>query len=74
MNTTRLKGSWNIVKGKLRQRCARLIHDGTCYAKGREEELVGRLQRRHGKSRQEVERILAARHAAQHPAAAMRHD
>lgn len=67
MNTTRLHGSWNIIKGKLKQRCARLIHNGACYARGREDELVGRMQRRLGKSRQEVERILVARHGTRRP-------
>jgi uncharacterized protein YjbJ (UPF0337 family) len=58
MNTLELKGDWNIVKGKLKQKYAQLTDDDLKFAKGQEEELLGRIQKRTGKTRQEVERVV----------------
>ena len=55
MNTLVLKGDWNIVKGKLKQKYALLTNDNLGYAKGKHEELLGRIQRRTGKWWDEVE-------------------
>ena len=50
--TTKLqvKGSWNEVKGKLKQKYGQLTDDDLSFAEGKEDELLGRLQRRLGKS------------------------
>jgi len=58
MNRLELKGDWNIVKGKLKQRYGSLTDNDLQYAKGQEEELVGRIQKRTGQKREEVERVL----------------
>ena len=58
MNTLELKGDWNIVKGKLKQKYAQLTDDDLKFAKGQEEELLGRIQKRTGKTRTEVERAI----------------
>jgi uncharacterized protein YjbJ (UPF0337 family) len=58
MNTLELKGDWNIVKGKLKQKYAKLTDDDLKFAKGQEEELLGRIQKRTGKTRDEVERAV----------------
>ncbi len=52
------KGNWNMAKGKLKQQYADLTDDDLMYVEGREEELYGRLQKKLGKSREEVEDIL----------------
>lgn len=61
MNKLKMKGSWNEVKGKLKQKYADLTDDDLMFAEGKEEELFGRLQKRLGKSkdeiRQEIEKI-----------------
>jgi uncharacterized protein YjbJ (UPF0337 family) len=54
----KVKGNWNELKGKLKQRYADLTDDDVLYEKGKEDELYGRLQKRLGKSREEVDRIL----------------
>ena len=54
MNSTELKGSWNVVKGKLKQQYAQLTDDDLTLVEGKEEELFGRLQIKLGKSRQEI--------------------
>ena len=52
------KGNWNVAKGKLKQQYADLTDDDLLYADGKEEELYGRLQKKTGKTRAEVERML----------------
>jgi uncharacterized protein YjbJ (UPF0337 family) len=66
MKSTRLKGSWNIIKGKLKQKCAKLAENDSRYAEGREEELVGRLKRL-GKTRTDLEQILGRSRSASRP-------
>ncbi len=58
MNNLQIKGNWNIVKGKLRQKWADLTDDDLEYAEGKSEELVGRIQRRTGETREAVEQAL----------------
>src|SRR5438067_10219737 len=54
--TTKLqvKGSWNEVKGKLKQKYGQLTDDDLSFAEGEEDELLGRLQRRLGKSKEDL--------------------
>lgn len=54
MNTLEIKGNWNIIKGKLKAQYASLTDDDLLYIKGKEEELIGRIQRRIGKTKREV--------------------
>ena len=59
MNTLQLKGDWNIAKGKLKQKYANLTDDDLRYAEGQEDELVGRIQKRTGQTKEVVEKALA---------------
>jgi uncharacterized protein YjbJ (UPF0337 family) len=59
MNQLQFKGEWNEVKGKLKQKYAQLTDDDLMYAKGKEEELLGRLQKKLGKKEEEVRKLLA---------------
>lgn len=54
----KVKGNWNELKGKLKQKYGQLTDDDVMYEKGKEDELYGRLEKRLGKSREEVDRIL----------------
>jgi len=49
-----LKGNWNIVKGKLQQEYAELTEDDLMYEEGKEDELLGRLQTKLGKTKEEI--------------------
>jgi len=51
----RLKGNWNIVKGKLKQEYGDLTDDDLTYAEGQEDEMLGRLQDKLGKTKAEIE-------------------
>src|ERR1700747_3364400 len=46
MNKLQFKGSWNEIKGKLKQKYAQLTDDDLTYAEGKDDELIGRLQKR----------------------------
>lgn len=54
MSNLKLKGSWNELKGKVKQQYADLTDDDLLYEEGKEDELVGRLQTKTGKTRDEV--------------------
>ena len=54
MDDLRIKGRWNEVKGKLKQDYGDLTDEDLTYAEGKEEELLGRLQRKTGKSKDEL--------------------
>jgi len=49
-----LKGSWNEVKGKLKQKYGQLTDDDLMFAEGKEDELLGRLQKRLGRTKEEL--------------------
>jgi uncharacterized protein YjbJ (UPF0337 family) len=58
MNKTEMKGNWNIIKGKLKQKWGKLTDDDLDYVEGSEDELLGRIQRRTGQTREAVERAV----------------
>ena len=58
MNTQQMKGNWNMVKGKLKQRWANLTDNDLQYVEGKEQELMGRIQKRTGETREAVEKAL----------------
>lgn len=49
-----IKGSWNEIKGKLKQKYADLTDDDLLFEEGKEDELYGKLQRKLGKTMDEV--------------------
>lgn len=59
MNDWKIKGEWNIVKGKLKQQYGELTDDDLKYTEGKEDELIGRLQNKLGKSKDEVKKIIS---------------
>jgi uncharacterized protein YjbJ (UPF0337 family) len=58
MNKLQIKGSWNEIKGKLKQQYGNLTDDDLVFAEGKEDELLGRLQKRLGKSKDEVRQMI----------------
>ena len=58
MTKLQMKGSWNEMKGKLKQKYAQLTDDDLTFAEGKEEELLGRLQQRLGKAKEDIRREL----------------
>lgn len=60
MDKLEFKGSWNEVKGKLKQKYAELTDDDLKYAEGQDDELLGKLQKKLGKTRDEVVKEIKA--------------
>ncbi len=54
MNKLKMKGNLNEVKGKLKQKYGQLTDDDLTFAEGKEDELLGRLQTRLGKTKDEI--------------------
>ncbi len=59
MNSTVIKGNWNELKGKLKQKYGDLTDDDLMFSEGREDEMLGRLQKKLGKSKDEIRRLIA---------------
>ena len=58
MNKLQFKGSWNEIKGKLKQKYAQLTDDDLTYTEGKDDELIGKLQKKLGRSAEEVRQML----------------
>lgn len=54
MTKLQLKGSWNEVKGKIKQKYGELTDDDLAFAEGKDDELLGRLQKKLGKTKEEI--------------------
>ena len=60
MTKLEIKGSWNDVKGKLKQKYAQLTDDDLLFVEGKDDELVGRLQKSLGHTKEEIRAEIAA--------------
>ena len=60
MNKTEVKGNWNEQKGKLKQKFAILTDNDLMFAEGKKEEMFGRLQKKLGKTKEELHKIIAS--------------
>ena len=49
-----VKGGWNEVKGKLKQKYGQLTDDDLAFSEGKEDELLGRLQQKLGKTKEDL--------------------
>jgi len=68
MNSTndKIKGNWNELKGKLKQKYANLTDNDLLYVEGKEDELHGRLQKGLGKTKDEVNEIIGSLSSNKH--------
>jgi uncharacterized protein YjbJ (UPF0337 family) len=58
-NLTELKGNWNETRGKLKQKYAQLTDSDLLLAEGKQEELLGRLQKKLGKTKEEIHKLIS---------------
>ncbi len=49
-----MKGNWNEIKGKLKQKYGQLTDQDLTFAEGKDDELLGRLQKKLGKTKDEL--------------------
>jgi uncharacterized protein YjbJ (UPF0337 family) len=59
MNITQVKGVWDEQKGKLKQKFASLTDDDLMFTEGKKDEMLGRLQIKLGKSKEELHKIIS---------------
>ena len=59
-NVVELNGTWNEMKGKLKQKFAALRDDDLLFAEGKQDEILGRLQVKLGKTKAELLAIIKA--------------
>jgi uncharacterized protein YjbJ (UPF0337 family) len=58
MNKLQMKGDWNVIKGKMKQRYAKLTDNDLTYEEGKEDEMLGRVQKATGQTREAVENMI----------------
>ncbi len=58
MNTSEVKGTWNEQKGKLKQKFAILTDNDLMFDEGKKDEMIGKLQIKLGKTKEELHRII----------------
>jgi uncharacterized protein YjbJ (UPF0337 family) len=58
-NLTELKGNWNETKGKLKQQFAMLTDDDLLLVEGKQDEMLGRLQIKLGKTKEELHTLIS---------------
>jgi uncharacterized protein YjbJ (UPF0337 family) len=54
----KIRGNWNEIKGKIKQEYGELNDKDLTYTEGKEDELIGRLQQKLGKSKEEVKNYI----------------
>jgi len=54
----KLKGNWNVIKGSLKQKYAELTDDDLVYEEGKEDELLGRLQKKVGDTKENLKSFI----------------
>ena len=60
MDKTEAKGNWNEQKGKLKQKFANLTDNDLMFAEGKKDEMLGKLQIKLGKTKEELHKIMTA--------------
>jgi uncharacterized protein YjbJ (UPF0337 family) len=60
MTTTEIKGNWDEQKGKLKKKFATLTDNDLMFAEGKKEEMMGKLEIKLGKSKEELHKIISA--------------
>ncbi|MDZ4666869.1 MAG: CsbD family protein [bacterium] len=59
MNTTEIKGNWEVQKGILKKKFAILTDNDLLFEEGKREEMMGKLQIKLGKTKEEFKKIIA---------------
>jgi uncharacterized protein YjbJ (UPF0337 family) len=58
MTNLNLKGNWNEIKGKLKQKYGQLTDDDLIFAEGKDDEMWGRLQKKLGRTKEEIRKEI----------------
>ena len=53
-----VKGNWNQIKGKIKEEYGEVTDDDLAYEEGKEDQMLGRLQEKTGKTKQELKNFI----------------
>jgi uncharacterized protein YjbJ (UPF0337 family) len=59
MTKLEFKGNWNETKGKLKQKYGQLTDDDLAFSEGKDDELLGRLQQKLGRTKDAIREEIA---------------
>lgn len=54
MNSDQLEGKWKQIKGQFKQKYGEVTNDDVTYAEGKFDDMLGRLQERTGKTKEQI--------------------
>ncbi|WP_194777736.1 CsbD family protein [Pararhodonellum marinum] len=57
-NNLKIKGNWNVLKGKLKEKYGVLTDNDLAYEEGQEDQLLGKLQKKTGAAEDELKKFL----------------
>jgi uncharacterized protein YjbJ (UPF0337 family) len=60
MTKLSMKGTWNEVKGSLKQKYAQLTDDDLLFEEGKEDEVIGRIQKRTGETKENIRSFISS--------------
>ena len=58
MDTNTLKGSWDIAKGKIKEKWGQLTDDDLREVDGKKDQLIGKLEQKYGYTKEEARRMI----------------
>ncbi len=58
MNKLELEGKWNQIKGAFKQKYGEWFNDDEAFINGQYDEVIGKIQEKSGKTKEEVERLI----------------
>jgi uncharacterized protein YjbJ (UPF0337 family) len=59
VNAQKLQGSWNRIKGQVKEHWGALTEDDLTFRQGNVDQLVGRIQQKTGEGREAIEKFLS---------------
>ncbi|MGZ5092417.1 MAG: CsbD family protein [Burkholderiales bacterium] len=59
MNWDRIEGNWKVFKGKIKEQWGKLTDDELDVIAGKRDQLIGRLQKAYGITKDEAERQVS---------------
>lgn len=58
MNKDTLRGEWNLIKGKIKEKWGKLTDDDLTEINGKREQLLGKIQKKYGVVKEKAEQEL----------------
>ena len=58
MNAMSIKGDWNVLKGRVKQKLAELMNNDSMFVEGEEDEIIGRIQQKAGCARDDFNSLM----------------